>query len=250
MNNSWKTIFDTYKINDHDFNKTPFIISAKMIKDATAHFQKTGEKEVRILCYQDSQKHRPQIFVDKGLFLLPVKNGEYAIIKGEGYIDIPEIKTTTKVYSSKLDFILDTSLIGSSEMQHLDYAYASSLVRTFLEDPTLVLTIRGRKYTPPFSFIVGKQQLTVESVQTEVDAGYEGKNQVVLIEAKNNKTNNAIIRQLYYPFRLWSHYTNKKVKTVFFEKKGKYYSLWQFEFSDINDYNSIQLIKSCRYEIK
>ncbi len=33
-------------------------------------------------------------------------------------------------------------------MQHLDFAYASSLIRTFMEDDTLVLTIRGRKYTP------------------------------------------------------------------------------------------------------
>jgi hypothetical protein len=249
IDNSWKSIFDTYKIHEHNFNKAPFIITAKMIKKATAHFKKTGEKEVRILCYQNSQKHRPQIFIDNGVFLLPIKNGEYAIVKGEGYINIPEITTTTTIYSSKLDFKLDTSLVGSSEMQHLDFAYASSLIRTFLEDTTLVLTIRGRKQTPKFSFKVGNQLLIVESVQTEVDAGYEGKNQVVLIEAKNSKTNNTIIRQLYYPFRQWSLHTNKVVKTVFFEKRGKYYSLWQFEFTDINDYNSIRLTKSCRYEI-
>lgn len=134
-------------------------------------------------------------------------------------------------------------------MQHLDFAYAASLIRTFLENDILVLTIRGRKYTPQFSFRVGNQQLTAESVQTEVDAGYEGKNQVVLIEAKNSKTNNTIIRQLYYPFRQWSHHTTKIVKTLFFEKREKYYSLWQFEFTDINDYNSIRLTKSCRYVI-
>jgi len=91
--------------------------------------------------------------------------------------------------------------------------------------------------------------LTVKGVQTEVDAGYEGKSQVVLIEAKNSKTNNTIIRQLYYPFRLWSHWTTKTVKTLFFEKRGRFYSLWQFEFSDVNDYNSIHLTKSSRYEI-
>lgn len=32
-------------------------------------------------------------------------------------------------------------------MQHLDFAYASSLIRTFLEDEYLFLTIRGRKYS-------------------------------------------------------------------------------------------------------
>lgn len=180
---------------------------------------------------------------------MPIKNGQYAIVKGEGYIDIPQITTSSKIYTSKLDFKLDTSLIGDSEMQHLDFAYASSLVRTFLEDESLVLTIRGRKYTPQFSFRVGNQNLTAESVQTEVDAGYEGKSQVVLIEAKNSQTTNIIIRQLFYPFRQWSYHTKKTVKTLFFEKRDQVYSFWQFEFNDINDYNSIKLTKCQQYEI-
>jgi len=247
--NSWKAIFDKYKIHEHNFSKEPFPISAEQIKQATKHFNKTNEKEVRILCKQDAREDRPQVFIDHKVFLLPTRNGHYAIVKGEGYIDIPHIATVAKIYSSKLDFKLDTSLIGNSEMQHLDFAYASSLVRTFLEDDTLVLTIRGRKYTPQFSFKVGCQLLTAESVQTEVDAGYEGKNQLALIEAKNSQTTNTIIRQLFYPFRQWSYHTKKIVKTLFFEKREQFYSLWQFEFRDINDYNSIRLTKCCRYEI-
>jgi len=192
--NSWKSIFDKYSIHRHNFNKKPFLISAEQIKQATSHFKKTNEKEVRILCKQDARENRPDIFIENNVFILPTKNGHFAIVKGEGYIDIPEIKSSVKIYTSKLDFKLDTSEIGNSEMQHLDFAYASSLIRTFMNDDTLVLTIRGRKFTPQFSFNVGKQLLTIKSVQTEVDAGYEGKNQVVLIEAKNSKTNNIIIR--------------------------------------------------------
>jgi hypothetical protein len=187
--------------------------------------------------------------VKHGLFLLPTKNGEYAIVKGEGYVDIAEIKSTAKVYNSKLDFKLDTSIVGNSEMQHLDFAYAASLIRTFSEDDSLVLTVRGRKYTPKFSFNVGNQKIFVESVQTEVDAGYEGRNQVVLIEAKNSKTKNTIIRQIFYPYRQWQQCTEKQIKTIFFEKRDDYYSLWQFEFQNPNDYNSIILTKSQRYEI-
>jgi hypothetical protein len=246
---SWKVIFDKYKIHKHNFSKKPFIITAEQIKQATSHFKKTNEKEVRILCKQDFREDRPQVFIDNQLFLLPTRNGEYAIVKGEGYIDIPPIESSAKIYTSKLDFILETSQVGNSEMQHLDFAYAASLVKTFLEDETLVLTIRGRKYTPQFSFRVGHQKLTVVSVQTEVDAGYEGKNQVAIIEAKNNQNTNVIIRQLFYPFRQWQHHTKKQVKTLFFEKRGKYYSLWQFEFTDMNDYNSIRLTKCSRYEI-
>jgi hypothetical protein len=248
-NHSWKAIFDAYKIQKHNFNKEPFVISAEQIKQATKHFTKTNEREVRILCKQDSRENRPDVFIENDLFLLPTKNGEYIIVKGEGYIDIPVITSVAKVYTSQLDFQLDTSTVGNSEMQHLDFAYASSLIRTFLKDDSLVLTIRGRKYTPKFSFHVGKQVISTESVQTEVDAGYEGRNQVALIEAKNSHTSNIIIRQLFYPFKQWQHYTEKKVKTLFFEKENDYYSLWQFEFQDPDDYNSIILTKSQRYEI-
>src|SRR6266403_1030328 len=148
--NSWKKIFDDYHILDHDFTYAPFPISAEQINKSVQKFKTTGEKEVRILCKQDTREDRPNIFQDNNLFLLPSNNGHYLIVKGEGYVDIPEITTEVKEYISKLDFDLETSKIGDSEMQHLDFAYASSLIRTFTEDPSLVLTIRGRKYTPVF----------------------------------------------------------------------------------------------------
>jgi len=163
---SWKKIFEDYNIYAHDFDKSPYIITAEQIKRACQDFKNTGEKEVRILCKQDTRESRPQVFKDMGLFILPIKNGEYAIIKGEGYVDIPRIEGDPVEYGSKLDFNLDTVTIGDSEMQHLDYAYATSLIRTFLDDNTLVLTIRGRKYTPSFRFYVGKHNLEVKGVQT------------------------------------------------------------------------------------
>lgn len=245
---AWQAIFDKYKIDKHNFKKGAFHITASMIKEATAHFKNTGEKEVRILCKQDSCESRPEVFVKKGLFILPVKNDEYKILKGEGYIDIPDIQDKPIVYNSKLDFELDSYKVGNSEANHLDFAYASSMICTFMEDPSLVLTIRGRKYTPEFSFNVGQQNVEVSSVQTMVD-GYEGRDQIVLIEAKNTRTKNIIIRQLFYPFKQWKQYTEKKVVTLFFEKRESIYSLWEFQFEDENDYNSVKLIKSASYEI-
>jgi len=246
---SWEKIFDNYEIANHNFSEKPFLIKARQIKDACQNFTETGQKEVRILCKQDSRDDRPQVFIDRNLFLLPIKNGQYFIVEGEGYVDIPEINTPTETYHSKLDYHLDTSLIGDSEMQHLDFAYASSLIRNFMNDQSLVLTIRGRKYTPEFSFMVGSQKINTISVQTEVDAGYEGKDKVVLIEAKNSNVKNTIIRQLYYPFRQWQTYTDKNVYTLFFEKNDDIYSIWQFAFDDVNDYNSIRLVKSLKYRI-
>lgn len=248
---SWEKITSDYNILKHDFSKSPFLISAAQIKKSVQKFKSTGEKEVRILCKQDTREERPLIFIKNNLFILPVKNGFYNIIKGEGYIDIPKINQESNIYNSKLTFDLDTPKIGNSEMQHLDFAYATSLIRSFINDNSLVLTIRGRKYTPSFDFFVNRQLISVKSVQTEVDAGYEGKDKVVLVEAKNTTTKNTIIRQLYYPFRQWQTYTKKKVSTLFFEKdavKGLY-SLWEFEFKDEKDYNSINLVRAGKFKI-
>lgn len=244
-------IFDDYEILKNDFNKSPFLLTAKMIKSSCQNFKKTAEKEVRILCKQDHRESVPNIMQENNLFLLPVKNGEYIILKGEGYFDIPEIKTPFIEYHSKLDFHLDSSIVGNSEMQHLDFAYASSIIRTFMDDESLVLTIRGRKYTPEFNFFVGKQKVNVKSVQTEVDAGYEGKDKIVLVEAKNSKkkTNNIIIRQLYYPFRKWSYHTQKKIHLLFFEKRKNEYLIWEYRFKETGNYNSIVLIKSKKYKM-
>ena len=249
----WMTIFDTYDIHSHDFDHEPFFITNKEIKAACQDFKKTAEKEVRILCYQAQRKDKPQVFVDRGLFLLPVKNGNYVIVKGEGYVDIPNIDSEPILFDSKIDFRLYSNEVGNSEMQHLDFAHAAGMIEDFCDVGNLYLTIRGRKYTPPFSFRVGKYLIDQKSVQTEVDAGYEGKNHVVLIEAKNTGVDDIIIRQMYYPFRKWSEDVSvkfgKKVITVFFEKRGFEYLFWMYEFTDEEDYNSIKLVKNSRYII-
>lgn len=250
---AWNCIMEYLNWKNHDFSKSPLYVSNFDIKMATKDLETTSQKEVRILTKHDSRDDRPDIFIENNLFILPIKNGEYYIIQGEGYVDIPSINQVPIKYYSQLKFVLASSKVGDSEMQHLDFAYASSLIRTFMNDESLVLTIRGRKYTPEFSFTAGtfKQIINTKSVQTEVDAGYEGKSNIVLIEAKNSKTTNTIIRQLYYPYRQWSE-LGKKVSILFFEKQKNMestYNIWEYQFTNINDYNSIKLIRSSKYVI-
>lgn len=250
---SWNKIFDYFNILQHDFDKAPYILTADQIKEACNSLGAKATKEPRILCKQDTRRSRPVVFKENNLFILPKKNGEYYIIKGEGYLPIADITSDIQTYHKKLDFDLESSNVGDSEMQFLDFAYANSLIRTFMNDPSLVLTIRGRKFTPSFTFNVGTYNLDTEGVQTEVDAGYEGKHSIVLIEAKNKANKDTIIRQLYYPYRQWKINTTKEVYTLFFEKriinKEKIYYIWQYRFKDENDYNSIELVKSGRFRI-
>ena len=247
---SWQAIFDRYEIAAHEFDAAPFPISAAQIRRACQDFRRTSEREVRILSKQDTREARPQVFRDRGLFLLPVKNGAYVIVKGEGYVDVPSITSPLQEYRSDFPFELETLAVGNSEMQHLDRAYALSLIRHFTEDDSLVLTIRGRKYTPRFDFQVNQFPLRAQGVQTEVAGGYEGANQVVLVAVFGRNAGNTIIRQLYYPFRQWQNHTAKPVSTLFFQRTGNdEYPIWHFVFDDLYDYNSIRLLRSGRYRM-
>jgi hypothetical protein len=199
----------------------------------------------------DSREDLPQVLRDKGLFILPIKNGEYILVKGEGYHDL-QPPSEIETFTSTLDFELKSAKVGDSEMQHIDYAFNIGLLNHFLEfsDP-LYLQIRGRKRTPAFTLQVGPFNITTTSVQTEVDAGYEGRNGLVLVEAKSSSQNDFIIRQLYYPFRQWDINTQKNIRSLFFsfDSKTETQYFWEYEFTDKNNYNSIRLVKCASYQI-
>ena len=76
---SWKKIFDDYNILEHDFSTSPFELTATQIKIACQDFKSTGDKEVRLLCKQDTRESRPEIFKENDLFILPKENGSYYI---------------------------------------------------------------------------------------------------------------------------------------------------------------------------
>ena len=247
---SWRAIFELYFVDNHDFDVAPFPVSAALIKVACQDFEHVSEKEVRILCKQDTRESRPQVFKDKGLFILPVRNGYYTIVKGEGYVAVPPITSPLQDYHSDFPFELETSQVGNSRTQHLDHAYALSLIHHFTGDDSLVLTIRGRKYTSPFDFVTGGFQIHARGVQIKVDGGYERENQVILVEAKGGNASDTIIRQLYYPFCQWQSHTTKPVSTLFFQRtNNNEYHLWHYDFEDPNNYNSIRFLKSGRYQI-
>ncbi|MFN8138957.1 MAG: hypothetical protein U0R49_04075 [Fimbriimonadales bacterium] len=247
---AWVKIADDIGLRGHDFSRAPLPISAAQIKEAVQGFKKTNQTEPRLLCKQDTRDSRPEIFKEYGLFILPVRNKHYILLRGDGYVDIPTPPAQHIAHKSILSFEPRSSLIGNSEMQHLDLAYASSVIRTFCDDPNLVLTIRGRKYTSAFECRAGGHLISVQSVQTEVDAGFESESEIVLVEAKPKKVTDTIIRQLYFPFRQWAvACPGKPIRTLFFSKEQKDYLIWEFGFSDISDYNSIRLIGSSRIRV-
>lgn len=214
--------------------------------------QITNNREPRVLCKFDHRENLAPILKKRGLFVLPTKNGEYVLVKGEGFHDLEGITRIPIIsYEPNLPFPLKSALDGDSEGQQLEYVIATGLLEKFVDKGRLITTIRGRKYTKPFWFMFGGQKIETESVQIEADSGLEGKKEIIIVEAKFGKPNNFVIRQLYYPYRHWNIVTKKDVIPVFFvyDSTNETYCFWEYEFIDKNDYNSIRLVKSARYKI-
>ena len=191
----WEIIVEKTGLSKHNFSNGPFYVTHKEIKQIVSKINApNNRKEIRILGYQATREQRPQYFIDNNLFLMPASNQEWVVIQGEGYIDIPEIISEPIPVKSKLDFEIESFNVGISEMQYLDFAFVHGITQQFLEDESIELTVRGRKRTPHFNYFVNDVEVKCEGVQTEVDAGYEGKNSLTLVEAKSSKIKNEIIR--------------------------------------------------------
>ena len=229
----WETIFAAKKF---DVTQDVHFITASEIK-VISH------AEPRLLAKMDGSRDLPPVFQQNGYFLLPVRNGRYAIVRGSGFHTLEATNTVT-THVSRITFPLTTAGRGMSEMQYLDYSFNSGAIESIVGKQPLYQSIRGREYSKAFSFNVAKTPLEVASVQLEVDSGLEGEDSIVLIEAKIDKPEDFIIRQLFYPynhFRVVS--PEKTIIPVFFtyEPKVQTYNFWIYEIPNEADYNSIRL---------
>lgn len=216
--------------------------------------QVTG-REPRLLAKFDTPDQLPKPFRDSGYVILAVKNGEYLLAPGNAFAPVPkENECEGPVqFKPRLDFTLITLGRGSGESQFLDMAHVSGLFDDFLGISPLYLTIRGRERTTSFSFeLQGFGPIEVDSVQIEVDAGYEGEDHIVLVEAKVGSPEYLNIRQLYYPYRHFSKlFPRKKVKNLFFtyDIRDDAYTLSEFTFDPPEHFNAIRLYRCKRYRL-
>ena len=84
-----------------------------------------------------------------------------------------------------------------------------------------------------------------------MDAGYEG-NRIYVLEAKMGGRSDFIVRQLYYPFRMWTQNekVSKEVVPLLLTYSNRTYSLRMYRFADPELYNSIELVKAGDYVLE
>jgi len=206
---AWKLLFEKFQIVENVEKNGYVEITANDILE-------TSGREPRLMAKFDHRKNLPKMFSDNDLSILPVTRGSYIISGFDAYKSIEPLhnEITQASLPEYIESINHENI--TSEATAINCAYVSGILADFLEDEGLKPTVSGRMSSGEFSFYIHSTskdtsvEVNVINSQVEIDGGYEGIRQLGIIEAKNSISDDFLIRQLYYPYRLWVPKIKKK----------------------------------------
>lgn len=246
---AWKLLFDKYNILEEINNNGFFKITAKEINEF---------REARLMTKFDNSANLPDLFKDNDLSILPITSNSYMIAKFQPYM---KFEKTENEEIEKINFpphiqSLDYNNI-TSEALAINCAYITQILESFLEEEDLVPTISGKMGSGNFEFKINKKEseekfinVSVQNSRIEIDGGFEGVSSLALIEAKNVISDDFMVRQLYYPYRLWKTKINKPVRPIYMVYSNGIFNVYEYKFENDEDYSSIKFVKSKRYSIE
>lgn len=242
---AWNKLFAQYKIAEKVITDGAFKITSTQIN---------AFREARLMTKFDFKSQLPKIFADNKLSILPVSRGGYIISDFETFKDF-ESKNPAPV---KIDFPNYLESINydniTSEATALNCAFVTGIIEDFVQDEQLKPTVSGRMSSSSFDFNIKTQNsdlnIAVNNSQIEIDGGYEGVNSLNLIEAKNSISSDFLIRQMYYPYKLWANKISKEIKPIFLTYSNGIFHFREYFFEDSNHYNSLILKSEKKYIIR
>lgn len=244
---AWESLFASHDILAAVESAGFYRISATTINQ---------EREARLMTKFDQEVNLPQIFKDSQLSILPDSRGSYLIGRFQTYQAIEDdetIEVADMAFPTDIESIDPTNLY--SEAAALLCAYNSQIIDD-LAGEEVRFTVGGRMSTGRFEYDIklggslnGSQHIVVNNAQAEIDGGFENASNLVLVEAKNYSAPDFLIRQLYYPYRLWRGKTRKQVIPIFMSFSNDVFSFYIYRFADDAVYNSIELVTQKKYRI-
>ncbi len=241
---AWNKIFDKFKITNEIIKNGSFEISSRQISEF---------REARLMTKFDYRSQLPQIFSENNFSILPISRGNYIISEFDTFKDFENndteiIKIDFPNYLESIDFNNITS-----ESTALNCAYVSGIIEDFVQEE-LKPTVSGRMSSQSFNFKINSRKsllnIDVNNSQIEIDGGYEGIESLNLIEAKNSISKDFLIRQVFYPYKLWKNKVSKKVRPLFLTYSNGIFHFKEYVFEDPTHYNSIKLIREKKYAIR
>lgn len=251
-NRAWLEIFEDYNVKKHLEEEGFYTITA----------QEIGQyREARLMAKFDHRSSLPELFQQEKLSILPTKRGEYIISNFDAYEKILETSDSEIRYIPAMPHIksIDPEDIYSESIS-LNFAFISGILEDFFETDEIYHTLSGRMGSSEFDFNINNSvqkksiPISVQNAQVEIDGGYETRDTLYLVEAKNSIPSDFLIRQLYYPYRLWKNKFNeqgiqKDVSTVFLTYSNDIWDLFEYRFEDYRDYNSLRMVNHQRYMV-
>ena len=244
--NVWEQLFNRHYILDNVNNDGFHIITSTQINEF---------HEARLMTKFDHKVNLPRIFQENKISILPLTRGSYILGNFDTYnelnydANIENIHCSLPIHIESIDY---NNLY--SESASLNCAYLSGIIDDVAGEDTLP-TVSGRMSSGQFDFNIrnvvrgNTYPIRITNSQVEIDGGYESLNKLVLLEAKNFTSDDFLIRQLYYPYRLWQNKVNKEVIPVFLTYSNDVFSFFIYRFNNILEYNSLELVEQRNYII-
>lgn len=243
---AWGKLFEKYGGMEKAEGEGGWIVSAKEMKEF---------REPRLMAKFDHESNLPALFREHSLGILPVSRGEYVVAPFRCYV--PLKADTGPIVRCRLPDGVTSIDPGSitSEAVAINCAAAAGIFSDFLDEETLIPSVSGRMGSGAFSFRIVNSlnrreiPVRVDNAQIEIDAGFEGRGGLTLIEAKLDISDDFIARQLFYPFKTWEERVPKPVRLVYLVYSNGIFTLYEYAVDDSEVYNSLRLGKSRRYSV-
>ncbi|GHV51897.1 hypothetical protein FACS1894216_07010 [Synergistales bacterium] len=244
INRAWETLFARYDIVERAAREGSFRISSSEINTV---------KEARLMAKFDRSSQLPEIFKANKLSILPISRGEYIIGSFATHTRViyPGAKPTP-VVDPRLETLDSSNLY--SEASALLFAYNSGIIQNIMNTSKVAFTVFGRMSSGSFDYTIEdchalgiSRNISVQNAQIEIDAGYESAEAFCVCEAKNIAADELLIRQLYYPYRLWATKISKPIVPLFLTFSNDIFHAFIYSFEDVTNYNSIKLMEHRAY---
>ena len=244
-NEAREILFEKYNILEEIKKNWVYQISSTVI---------TPIREARLMTKFDHKENLPDIFAKNKLSILPINRWTYLIWHFETHKEISYENKHIQNIEPRNDLeSLDKNNLFSEALA-ISYAFVSKMLDRLL-DEVFEPTISWRMGSSNFTFKVLDNQsdtqrvIEVNNAQVEIDWWFESESKLLIIEAKMWKWNDFIVRQLYYPYRLWRQKVSKEVIPVFMTVSNDIFTFFVYKFNDDDDYNSIELVKQKSFAI-
>jgi len=211
-------------------------------------FRRYADLEARNATKIDESKTLPPILGGQKLFPLPIRNGVYKLIRGNGFHELEEYNGSPRRFQSFLK-----KPPGQGESLFVHYCMNCGLLSDFTRKLQINKIDEGRRGANPFEFWVGTVgPIHQDGTQIQVDGLFSAEGSVIILEAKARKCRDFIIRQLYYPYRHWRlEEPEKSVETYFMrvDPRTGIYEFWKYAFPEERNYGKIELVDQASYVV-